>query len=251
MKSINSTICVLLIIGPVFFLIACTSGRWIYVQPSPTIPYSYIKNYELGKTKSAYIGQEIIKVSEFPGNHSKKFFSKQSITIDIEYRFYYSYHIKTQANREYLSDETMKIDNNLYYLIKLFDDKHRPWGIFVTPDGVVFSQAVYSYEYKMLFYNPQITFTPDVLNIDFSTRKEKKIPLNSISYELIYFGKNDVSLNIAYKEYTPINLKEATFFQKLTYQVNANQINFKDFVIQIQNVTDEKITYTVIEDGID
>jgi hypothetical protein len=69
-------------------------------------------------------------------------------------------------------------------------------------------------------------------------------------YELIYSGKNDVSLNATYREYSSDDLARQAFFQNLTYQANAKQIRFKDFVIQIHNVTNEQITYTILEDGL-
>jgi len=73
---------------------------------------------------------------------------------------------------------------------------------------------------------------------------------SAISCELIFAGKNNVSLNTTYKEYSYNDLARPAFFQNLTYQANAQQIRFKDFLIQIHDVTNEQITYTVLEDGL-
>lgn len=59
-----------------------------------------------------------------------------------------------------------------------------------------------------------------------------------------------MSLNATYKEYSYNDLARPAFFQNLTYQVDAKQIRFKNFLIQIHDVTNEQITYTVLKDGL-
>ncbi len=103
----------------------------------------------------------------------------------------------------------------------------------------------------MIFFPGTITFKPD--NFKFSVKTtiidEGATPA-PISFEIIYTGKNDISLNFTYREFTAEDLARPAFFQNLTYQANAKQIRFKDFVIQIHNVSNEQITYTIIEDGL-
>jgi len=57
-------------------------------------------------------------------------------------------------------------------------------------------------------------------------------------------------INATYKEFTANNLTKPAFFQNLTYQANTNQIRLKEFVIQIDDISNEKITYTILKDGL-
>ena len=101
----------------------------------------------------------------------------------------------------------------------------------------------------MLFYPLFISVSPIVFEISKKGMGEAEhIPGPTI--ELIYSGKNDISLNVTYREYTPDNLARTAFFQNITYQADAKQIRFKDFVIKIDDISNEKITYTVLEDGL-
>jgi hypothetical protein len=78
----------------------------------------------------------------------------------------------------------------------------------------------------------------------------KKYDQRLFSYQIIYTGINDVSLNMTYREYTKDDLAKPAFFQNITYKADAKQIRFKDFLIQIHDVTNENITYTILEDGL-
>jgi len=70
------------------------------------------------------------------------------------------------------------------------------------------------------------------------------------SYEIIYAGKNDESLNTAYREYAPNDRTKPTLILNFRHQTNAKQIRSKGLVIQIHEASDEKITYSVLEDGL-
>jgi len=251
-------------------------GQWISIIPDhppqttssvqQTEDVSYEKNYKIGEKKSAFIGQEIIRVKQY--NHIQKYVLKHSefikgitapkdIIIDARYKFH-NYQIKIEANKKYQSNDTISTGGEIYYLINLLDKDNMPWGVLISCDGVIYTKAIYSYYDRLLFYPQIITFTPSSLNDKFIAEKEIKDIKETqdknvkpgIMYELIYSGKNDVSLNATYREYSSDDLARQAFFQNLTYQANAKQIRFKDFVIQIHNVTNEQITYTILEDGL-
>lgn len=94
--------------------------------------------------------------------------------------------------------------------------------------------------------NEEISITPQNYKLSFTGMCDGPI----LSYQLIYSGINDVSLNMTYKEFTGDDIARPSFFQNLTYNANAKQIRFKNFLIQIHDVTNEKITYTILEDGL-
>lgn len=245
-----------------FLIQGCASGQWITIHPNDPVPCQgkktsdiYVKNYTIGEKKVAYIGQEIIRVKEYTresGEFINNFTALKDITIDAKYSPTNKYQISIEANREYQTNKTIIISGKIYYLITVPDKKNGQWGILISCDGKIFANAIYSFDNEMLFYQGIISFTPDLLNIKTIVQKEiKDIKVTpGMMYELIYSGKNDVSLNATYREYSSDDLARPAFFQNLTYQANAKQIRFKDFVIQIHNVTNEQITYTVLEDGL-
>ena len=107
----------------------------------------------------------------------------------------------------------------------------------------------------MLYFPSDIFVSPVVLEISKKVEgeaEEREIEgvIPGMSIELIYSGKNDVSLNATYKEYTPDNMARPAFFQNITYRADARQLRFKNFVIKLHDVSNEKITYTVLEDGL-
>lgn len=254
-----------------FFIIqGCASGQWIYLIPKPLTPcevketraVSYDKNYKIGEHKSAFIGQEIIRVKDYAriiknDEFINSFIAPKDFIVTAKYTID-TYQLKIEANKKYQIDEMIVVNGMPYFLIKLPNESkryHKYFGVLVSCDGSIFESAIYSYYYEMLFYPSVITFTPDVQNVKFIVQKDIKetkdfdvIP--GIMYELIYTGKNDISLNATYKEYSASDLARPAFFQNLTYQANAKQIRFKDFVIQIHSATNEKIIYTVLEDGL-
>ena len=129
------------------------------------------------------------------------------------------------------------------------DDHGKRWVILIYDNGIVLNDAIYSFEQKMLFYPLFISVSPIVFEISKNGKGEaERIPGPTV--ELIYSGKNDISLNVTYREYTPDNLARTAFFQNITYQADAKQIRFKDFVVKIDDISNEKITYTVLEDGL-
>jgi hypothetical protein len=127
------------------------------------------------------------------------------------------------------------------------DNYNMGWGILISDDGSINKSGLYSHHYERLYLADSVVINPD--KVVYSTSCIRATP-RALSFELIFAGANDVSLNTTYKEYSYNDLARPAFFQNLTYQSNAKQIRFKDFLIHIHNVTNEQITYTVLEDGL-
>jgi hypothetical protein len=256
-----------------FLIQGCVgSGQWIAMKRNPLIPcegknttqsISYDKNYTIGENKSAFIGQEIISLKKNTRiiksyEFINSFVAPKDFIVTLKYLID-TFQLKIEANKKYQIEEMIVVNDIPYFLIKLpreTKSNHKDWwGILVSCYGSVYKSCIYSYDFEMLFYPSFITFTPDVQNTEFIAQNAiKEIKDLNVSpgmmYELIYSGKNDVSLNMIYREYSANDFARPAFFQNLTYQVNAKQIRFKDFVIQIHSATNEKIAYTVLEDGL-
>lgn len=70
---------------------------------------------------------------------------------------------------------------------------------------------------------------------------------DGFKYDLIYQGRDDDTIYIAYREYTDDLLRSA-FSQRLSYTMNEekNVIQFRDVEIAVEKATNRKIKYNVI-----
>lgn len=169
-----------------FFILGCASGTWTTVNytsinPNPGGP---IKNYTLGERKTAFIGQEIIKV-EICDKFQKTVMSERDIIADAKYKFK-NYHIThNQINQQYPLYGVIIHDNQKYYLTEGYDGVYK-WGVLISENGDIYQGGLYSYEYQMLYFSNSIVVTPSHLNHSTSC---VRITPYAISYELIFSGK--------------------------------------------------------------
>jgi len=239
------------------FLTQSCVGQWISMNrvPVPKDLRIYDKNYVKGEIKTAFIGQEIIQVKELLAEQGFYEISPEFLIV-TNYKLREIY-IDSKSTDKILTD-TVRFDSKSmtvntgesFNLFQLSDRNNDLWGILVSDDGRIFNKGIYSYYWDMLYIPEVIQMAP--VDIKFSIKKSNKIknPIPGKLYELIYTGKNDVSLNATYREYTHDDLVRPAFFHSLTYQPNAKQIRFREFLIQTHDVTNEKITYTILEDGL-
>ncbi len=80
----------------------------------------------------------------------------------------------------------------------------------------------------------------------------QKEPCNKagLQRELIFGGVNDISINMSYREYTPDDRARQAFYQNLSFQTTADVIRFQNIKIKVHEVSNEKIVFTVLEDGL-
>ena len=223
------------------FLQACSTGRWEYRpdRASADEPGGYEKNYQLGVEKSAFIGKEIIAAKKYKQTIQSAL-SLEQVTITTRYNFT-SIKYTIDNNSRHPLRETVTLGEK-YYLLGNSD-----WRLLISSDGKISKKSLYSYSDKMV-YTPDKEISIEPQNFELLLKKTLDQPL--FSFQLIYTGINDVSLNMTYREYTGDDLARPAFFQSLTYKADAKQIRFKDYLIQIHDVTNEKITYTILEDGL-
>ncbi|MEN6489540.1 MAG: hypothetical protein ABFD66_11805 [Smithella sp.] len=248
----------IIILCTLLMMIGC-GGKWLSMRhesiaPSPADSnYFNEKNYNRGVEKTAYVGQEIIRVKGYKQKRSKfidQATSQENIVIYARYKFN-NYQIKIEKNKIYaVNDSIFLFNEKPNYLIKLTDNNGGHWGLVIDGNGDIYKKGIYSYDNLLMYFPDTMNINPE--NVKFSVHviaKDAGIdPL--MSYEIIYSGRNDVSLNATYKEFTPNDIARPAFFQNLTYKADAKQIRFKDFLIQIHEATNEKIVYTVLKDGL-
>jgi hypothetical protein len=220
------------------------SGKWIRDVNYKAIdlaPGGYLKSYILGQSKTAFIGQEIIGVAKCD-SFQKAVSTNQIVSITGRDRY-----VKEQ---KYISRGTFPITGTVALEGKTFyvmNPGGVEWGVLISNSGDIYNNALYGYNYQLVYVSDSISISPDKYEYSTTCIRQSK---SSISFELIYAGKNDISLNATYKEFSVDDLARPAFFQNITYQADAKQIRFKDFAIRIEDVSNEKITYTVLEDGL-
>ena len=81
----------------------------------------------------------------------------------------------------------------------------------------------------------------------------KRVPQEEINSwvvkELLYSGRQNNTLHIAYREYTYRGLARPSFSQNLYYDLStSDKIVFRDWVIQIINANNQQIRFKVIKE---
>ncbi|MBN1382977.1 MAG: hypothetical protein JXA41_15030 [Deltaproteobacteria bacterium] len=249
----------------VFVIVGCVGCRSIDVKRSyihhPTTEYKsfyhHDKNYKLGDKKTVFIGQAMIQVTEYKVKQSipitilEKVISPERFYVQFTHRIY-NYKIVSEKNDEFPLDERIALDGKTYYLIDMLDNYGTRWGMVINNSGEINMQGLFSYYYNKFYNLETLTIEPSefkFLTYQGTTAMETQAT-KRITYELLYSGNNNTALNITYREFTGDDIARPAFYQVITYSANAEQIRFKDFFIKIHSADNEKITYTVIADGL-
>jgi hypothetical protein len=69
-----------------------------------------------------------------------------------------------------------------------------------------------------------------------------------VNYEIVFTGKSANQLNFVYREFSREDLARQAFFQNLTYSAEESQIRFRNLQIRVDRVSNEGITYVVLQD---
>jgi hypothetical protein len=231
------------ILACLFLIQGCATGQWINVEYAviDPAPGGYVKNYTIGQLKTAFIGQEIIKVA-ICDSFQRTATANQNLTL-VGQNKARSIQINKNSYSPFPITGTVRFEGKTY---NVMNPNGQEWGVLLSNSGNIYNNRLYNYGYQMIYLSDSILISPD--KFEYSAACTRQLS-SSISFELIYAGKNDISLNTTYKEYSVNDLARPAFFQNITYQADAKQIRFKDFVIQIHDATNEKITYTIHEDG--
>jgi hypothetical protein len=245
-------------------LIAFVSG--CNRQSSQLIRHSYATNYKIGETKTAYIGQSILKVKDYyvyEGSESTFLEPTEdfALTADAPAMFSdYKLSISGLKGKRYETYSRLNIDGILYDIIYPTDSNgHNSYGILIDDRGTIKNNSLY---YKNKIRTPtnfilqpsNMKFNKAVINYEnFLCDVSNHYANNTcgfINYELIYSGINNVSMNITYREYSRDDYARPAFYQNLTYEPSTNEIRFKNFIIEILEANNSKFVYKILSDGL-
>lgn len=266
-KSITSPLVILLL--TVMFGCAKTGDKWVSVDTDDiSISYGsnkieYKKNYTVNEKMTARIGDEIISVHPYVDGS----FSDVELLVYNKIKVYFSDKVDSEpyvnlfnldgkiyeANEKLLFDEanekanTGKVFYLLPYIDKNYNEKVPLYALLVSEDGHISNKAIYYYGYKMLYIPTKLSISHDTVKFSGVLRVIDNAP----RWSIVYTGKNNISLNVTYREYTGKYPSYQYITNGLTYESNAKQIQFKNFIMQINKSTNEIIDYTIVKDGIE
>ncbi len=206
----------------------------------------FSKNYEIGQMMSAYVGEPIVKVKDYRVDRYKAKYMRASDDFTISGGIVT---ITGDKNTDYPVQGEVTIDGETYTVVSLPGSQQigTGYGALIKSDGSVHNKLLNN-NIIMIY-----SFSTKPSNLRFIPSKDEEINIGAgyLNYELIYSGTDGKSFTITYREYTSDDLARPAFYQNLVYEYGQGQIRFRDTVISIHEATNEKITYTVISDGLD
>lgn len=223
-------------------------------KPDSGYSIDYVKSYTLGEKKTTFIGDPIIiwKEKIIRPVNPKMFVSKSDFELKGLYlgRGLSRENIQLKANKadEFYYFGTTNFKGIDYSVIgKDKDNDENDYHLLITNKGILNKYTVADNELNDSLTAEKPYSSPG----DIIFLKKEAIDITAgISREIIFGGVNNITLNATYREYTPNDMARQAFSQNLVYQTTADTIRFRGFKIKVHEVTNEKITFTVLEDGL-
>jgi len=229
-------------------------------------PSGYIKSYVTGTMITAYIGQPMVwwqdaKVEVTQAQDAYIVFKDDFNLTGIYRNKLFREHVAVngvKGDKRKVIGEAV-IDGKIYYVINAVNgdarDDGKIYGLLIDSNGVLNTNIITDDDCERGFLaRKSILFPSDALFLYVKENPEKNIKVvvrpGGMKRALIYGGVNNISINITYREYTPDNLLGQSFYQNIIYQTPADIIRFQDLKIKVHEVTNEKIVFTVLEDGV-
>jgi len=224
------------------WLIACASVKPTTRDISAS-EHVYVKNYKIGEAKKIYIGEELIKVKDYYLIKSSQ--NKLEALDDFEIKMPFHQH-RGYRGDVYQIQGMSKTGNVDVYLVRFSTipqlrfgiSKEGYWAHFIIDN----SNAIL----HTLFVN----FKPEKAR--FKKIMEEKVDKTRgfTNYEIVFTGITEEAINILYREYTSDDIARPAFYQNLVYPNDSKTIRFKKIKISINEITNEGISYTVLQDGL-
>ncbi|MEI6896231.1 MAG: hypothetical protein V5786_01855 [Psychromonas sp.] len=221
------------------FLIGCSSPAKHWEKAVVDNRINIFKNYELGHAMTAVVGNPMIYSQYTSGQDYYKISIPNVVAwrdMDIGTSNRTGVQVKWQPKYIYPgNDGDYVLTSESYYSEAI--------GIIVNKDGTIPQNPVMRIDKKGSQKRyPIIPYKKDLFEVSFMPEK-----MNSQkNYELIYSGKSQSTINIAYREYIGKSIKNG-FIQTLSYDLSeSNIIQFKNIKIQVLKATNTNIMFKVL-----
>jgi len=240
-------------------IIGVTAGCTSY-----PMTHSYVKDYRIGQTKSAYIGQNMVSVKDI---YYPSYYATKTITLPYDFTVSgtgpafldkYNWEVKATKGQVFETNGKAIVDGTPYDILYLPDTNgHFAYGLLVDAGGTMLKDTIY---YRKAIKLQDMRVVPEDIKLQVSQSDMAGVACDrvnrywmtcgTVNYELLYGGINNVGLNIMYREYTRDDLAKPSFYQNLVYETNASEIRFKDSKISIIKADNEKIIFNVVSDDL-
>lgn len=234
---------VITIIGCSLIALIANIGCCPNLQPFNTrdlgSSHIFTKNYNLGQEKSAYVGEEIVRLKDY-------YVEKKQITKMKASNDFTIWNITGSKNDEFNLVGTVEYSGMKHYVIQF---NQRPVTGFLIDRYGNFTGDRLRLDGKRVAYIGKANINPT--NTKFFIVELEKIDSRKgfVNYEIVYTGRDKESIKFMYREYTTSDIAKPAFYQNLTYNISSKFIRFKNLRIQIVGADDERIKYVVLEDG--
>ena len=235
----------------VVFLFSGCAKRLEHINTNKVIKSEHvvIKNYKVGEVNTAYVGNPMIEVFDY--NITLKSTDKMKPTEDFIFNSDSSNKYIFTKNDEFKILGKWNIDKVKYTVVN--NKKMGDLGLLIRKDGSIHNKIVNmipygidAVKYITIVYNYK--YEPKTVRLKTVTITTKETRKGKINYQLIYTGSDDSSFFITYREFTKSDLARPSFFQNLTYSRKSSQIRFRNLVLNIISVDNEKIMFAVKSD---
>lgn len=247
MERLISVLRLFIVIG-VVFLTGCAT----HIQPNQIrklgTEHILNKNYTVGKKQEVFVGEPLLSVKDYFVTS----FSSDVVSPNSSFHFDGALdHFSGKEGDIYKIVGNKVVDGRNYKVVWLNSPVSRYAHILVDDNGVAHNSLLVKMAspnqgFISVFHD--YVMTPNSVRFVFETKKKVSQSKGFINYELIYNGRDKDSFHIAYREFSSDNLARPSFFQTLTYSTASNSIRFKQNLIQVHSVDNEKIVYTVKQD---
>lgn len=217
------------------FLVGCSSIR--SMDPyKPTVTYANEKrkNYTVGLTKIAFVGEAIIENCDY----------KYIVTSASAYKAIKDAgrHIRVGSVHPVIGTDSK--GEGLYILYYAQNT-----GIRISFDGILLDEHMFYYNLGGWQNHLMVNVGGSVGEKMFeAVETTKKLSDDSFKVELIYTGFDGSNIKVAYREYKN-DLARPAFYQDMTYNISKSKtIRYKNYRILVMKATNEEIEYVVAEE---
>lgn len=233
--------------------VGCASNYQIHrVVSSPTSERVFTRNYELKKPQTAFVGEAVVSFKDYVALTRKGKTMRPSKGFRVKKLDTGWYAMAVDQDYPVIGDVSISGASYSVVSFSLEGGRPTPIAVLVGADGTVYPNIFFPFANGTgsvlkggATWEPPtgITFRPgaDEITVD------KKAGFRN--FELLYGGTDGKSFTLSYREYSPDDLIRPAFTQTLTYERGSTNVRFRDVQIAVQEVTSEKITYTVLADG--
>lgn len=216
------------------FFSGCASLDPYYKGKSETIHVSD-RNYVIGKAQEAYVGDAVVDSSDYNKTISSQGEMEAITSFKVGKNNFF-------AGDKFSIEGYMSLDGKKYRALKA--RFYEPY-LFVDDNDYLINKE-YHFANSPVAYNIKLEPNQVQLKNVLQTTYSSDVP--NPRFQLLFNGISDNSFFISYREFTLDNLARSSFQQDLTYLKTQKNIRFKNLVIEVISVDNEKIVYKVLQD---